>query len=879
MRHSTCLRRVLLLLSVTACGSMLHGQEPDTLRLDRRVIPALQTVRLHLDPAKPDYDGRVEITLEVHAQTSSFRLHAKGLKIRDMELRDKGGKIPCQWTAGSDGLLRVRARRPLEPGFGELRVVFEGSYGKNGLGLYRSESEVKTYIATQFEPAYARTAFPCWDEPGFKNPFRIILTVPGDMACFSNEPVETLAAEGKRKTLTFMETRPLPVYAVAFAVGPFDTVPIPGLSVPGNVIVPSGLSSFAAEAVKSVPPVLAALEKRFGLYPYRKLDLIVIPDMGGAMENPGLITFDPDVLLMDPAAPTLLQRTGCSWIVAHELAHLWFGDLVTMAWWDDTWLNESFATWIGDDVTDRVFPELRTFAANIQSVHQTMESDALPSITAIRRAVRADDDPRQVFDELSYTKGGAVLSMVESWAGREYFQEGLVDYLASHRHMSADAADLWRSLSRSTGGDVDSMTATFIDQPGLPLVRVGILPDGRVRLSQNRFLNAGFDAPPRTWRIPMAVRCSDGRNTVLLKRVLRKEADTVAIAGIESPAWILPNADERGYYRWIVPDSMLLGMSRDAVRIMNVRERVGFLGNASGLLDGGILGGDEYLGILRSFASDPEPEVIQAVLAGIRKAGDLFSGEPVTPDFAAYVRDVLNPVLGRVGWQRRPGETPTLATLRSDLLSALTELGGDPHALAFCDSLASEYLADPGSVDPDLADDALRASAMNGNEALFRRYVTALEGASSPDIRARFMSLLGAFRKPELLALSLDYGLKASADLQQALWRIPFRASGFMENRPVLLDWAIRNADTIRGKTDPLLLSVLIPGLVQVRSDSLVPKAVAWAADPSNKSRLLDIELRKAGERLTNRLRIIEKEGAAAEAYLKKFGGQNTRSR
>ncbi|MDM7925381.1 MAG: M1 family metallopeptidase [bacterium] len=872
MRHSACLRRILLLLSITVCGSRLIGQEPDTLRLDRGVIPALQTVRLSLDPSRTDYSGSVEITLAVHARTSSFRLHAKGLKIRDLELRDKDGKIPCQWTAGPEGLLRVRPRRPLEPGFGELRVDFEGSCGKNGLGLYRSESGGKAYLATQFEPAYARSAFPCWDEPGFKNPFRVILTVPSGLACFSNEPAETLTVRGKMKTVAFMESRPLPAYAVAFAVGPFETVPLPGLSVPGSVIVPSGRSSDAAEAARRTPPILAALEKWFGPYPYRKLDLIAVPDMGGAMENPGLVTFNPNTLLMDPDASSLDQRRSCSAVIAHELAHMWFGDLVTAAWWDDTWLNESFATWIGNDVTERVFPEFRSFSGDIQSVQWTMGSDALPSISPIRRTVRADEDPWHVFDELSYIKGGAVLAMVDSWAGREYFQEGLVDYLASHRHMSADAADLWQSLSRSTGGDVDSMTATFIDQPGLPLVRVGILADGRVRLTQNRFLNAGFDAPPQTWRIPMALRCSDGRNTVLVKRVLRKEADTVAVAGIESPEWILPNADERSYFRWIVPDSMLLRMSRDAVRIMNVRERIGFLGNASGLLDGGALGGDEYLEILRSFASDPEPEVIRAVLSGIRKAGDLFSGEPANPDFTAYVRGVLNPVLGRIGRQRRPGETPTLAVLRSDLLSVLTELGGDPRALAFCDSLAAGYLADPGTVDPDLADDALRASAMNGNEALFRRYVTALEGASSPDIRARFMSLLGAFRKPDILALSLDYGLKSSGDRQQALWRIPFRASGFMENRPALMEWVFRNADAIRDKAGPMILDYLIPGLVQVRSDSLVQKAVAWAADPSNKSRLLDIELRKEGDRLATRLRLIERETPAVEAYLRRFG-------
>jgi alanyl aminopeptidase len=871
MRNTASIRRILLFLSMTAAGSWLRGQVPDTLRLDRKVIPVLQTVRLHLDPSRPDYSGSVEITLAVHAETSAFRMHAKDLKIRDLRLGDAKGDIPTRWAMRPDGILQISPKRPLTPGFGELRIRFQGNFGKNGLGLYRSESEGKTYLATQFEPSYARSAFPCWDEPGFKNPFRMVLTVPSDLACFSNEPVETIKAEGKMKTAVFMESRPLPVYAVAFAIGPFDTVPIPSLSVPGNVIVPAGRSSFAAEAVRRTPPLLAALEKWFGPYPYRKLDLIAVPDMGGAMENPGLVTFDPNTLLMDPDGSTLDQRLSCSGVIAHELAHMWFGDLVTAAWWDDIWLNESFATWIGPEVTDRVFPEFREFAWTIQGRHGVMASDALPSITAIRRTVRADDNPWQVFDELSYTKGGAVLGMVESWAGREYFQEGLADYLQSHRHMSADAAALWKSLSRSTGGDVDAMIASFVDQPGLPLVRAGVLADGRVCLSQTRFMNAGFEAPAQTWRIPITWKCSDGLKPALMKRVLQNQADTVVVEGIAAPAWILPNADERGYYRWIVPDSMLFRMSRDAAAIMNVRERIGFLGNASGLLDGGHLGGDAYLEILNHFASDPEPEVLQAVLAGLRKTGDLFTAGTVPPDFAAYVRRTLTPALERIGFSKQPGEAPAVAGLRSGMLTVLTGLGRDTSALRFCDSLTAAYLTNPSDVDPDLTDAALASSARDGDEILFRRVVSALESAASPDVRSRFMALLGSFRKKEILSLALDYGLQANGDNRNALWWIPFRASEFMENRPVLMEWVFRNADTIRDKADPMILDYLIPGLVHVRSDSLYRKAHEWAADPAHQSQILDVNLRKAGDRLTTRLRLIEREEAAVEGYLRGF--------
>ncbi len=232
-------------------------------------------------------------------------------------------------------------------------------------------------------------------------------------------------------------------------------------------------------------------------------------------------------------------------------------------------------------------------------------------------------------------------------------------------------------------------------------------------------------------------------------------------------------------------------------------------------------------------------------------------------------------MLGRIGHQKQPVEDPTIALLRSELLSILADWGMDPVALQLCDSLTFVYLTNPSDVDPDLADAALASSARGGDEALFRRYTAALESAVSPDVRSRFKALLGAFRNREILSHALDYGLNASGDNRDALWWIPFQASGFMENRPFILDWVLANADTIRADAGPMILDYLIPRLVQVRSDSLYRKAVAWAAEPSHRSQLLDVNLRKESDRLTTRLRLIERERAAVEAYLKReFGGK-----
>ena len=341
------------------------------MRLGREVVPVSETIELRLDPADSTYTGAVAISLWVVESTRNFRFHAKELSIEKVELRGGGGLVPLHWVVGQAGLVEVSTDVALTPTSQyELRIEFSNNFDTRALGLYRVETRGRAYLFTQFEAWYARQAFPCWDEPSFKIPYQFVLRVPDGLLALTNTPVQEEQVAAGWRELTFKKTPPLPSYLLALAVGPLEEVTIPGLSVPGQVVTTAGNTSLAAEAVRLAPPVLQALEQYFGsAYPYEKLALIGVPEfMPGAMENPGAVTFRDEILLLDSRAASPAQRQRLGLIMTHELAHMWFGDLVTMAWWDDLWLNESFADWLAYKLGDELFPEYGIGITELQDV-------------------------------------------------------------------------------------------------------------------------------------------------------------------------------------------------------------------------------------------------------------------------------------------------------------------------------------------------------------------------------------------------------------------------------------------------------------------------------------------------------------------------------
>jgi alanyl aminopeptidase len=841
-------------------------------RLDPNVVPLGEAVRLDLDPRQEDYSGSVEISLAVRAATRSFRFHAEEIDLKRVVLHRDGAAEPARTlttSVGAEGMVTAEAAGPIAPGRYTLTIDFTNDFDRRAVGLYRLQSAGAWYAFTQFEAVDARKAFPCWDEPSFKIPWRVTLTVPESDLAIANTPEDRGSTADGKRTVAFKPTRPLPSYLIAFATGPLETVPVPGTSIPTRVVVPKGTAALAGEAVAMTPPLLASLERYFGSrYPYEKLDLIAVPEYWyGAMENPGAITFKDDVLLLDSKTASNASREHLAIDIAHELAHMWFGDLVTMRWWDDLWLNESFASWMEVKTVAEVYPRFEVSVDSIRDVQGVMATDAALATHAMRQPVGSVASLLQSADQLAYVKGASVLEMVETWLTPEVFRKGVIVYLRAHADANATGDDLWGALEKTSGKEVRAVLSSFLDQPGVPLVAARLLPGGKVALSQTRFLNSGAKAPgPQLWKIPVTLAYPAARG-VLNRSVLLTKGEQVVDLGVkDGPAWIHPNAHESGYYRWSVPREAFLSLGRQPAGVLDVPERIGLLGNASALLDAGQLAGDAYVGLLETFAADPDPHVVATVVDGLVNVRRTFYGGQDDAAFAAFVRRTLRPALERIGASPRSGESDAVASLRPSLLDALAREGQDGTVLDAMEALAKAYAADPASVDPSIAGSAIELSALRGNATLFELYRARFEGAANPADRSRYLASLGSFSDPVLAKRALDYVFVGPLRPQEA-FAIP-RALG-REPRTQDLTWAwmTDHYDVIRKNT-PQDFIVFMPYFAAGCSTARLDAAKAFFSVPEHDPPGTARELAKVVEGVEDCVRLNAREGEAVRKYV-----------
>ncbi len=840
-------------------------------RLAGDVVPAAEAVRLRLDPAKTGYAGSVRVDLKVVRSVPSFRFHAERMKFDRLALSGPGG--PVAVTSGREGdVVTVTAAAPLAPGAYALAIDFSNDFEGRSVGLYRVMHDGRAYAFTQFEAADARRAFPCWDEPSFKIPYEITLEVPGDLEGVTNTPIARQTEAGGWKTLAFRRTPPLPSYLLAIAVGPLEFTPIPGLRVPGRVVTPRGQRHLAGLAATLTPPVLQALERYFERpYPYEKLDLIAVPQFWpGAMENPAAVTFLDNILLVDPKSQTPAARRQLGETLAHELSHMWFGDLVTMAWWDDLWLNEAFANWMQSRISAQLFPEYHPEIEEVQSSLGVMATDARPATQAIRQPVT---EPGQSMGQvgLSYNKGRAVLSMFERWIGRERFRRGVIDHLNRHAFGNATAADLWAALSRAAGPDIGPTIApamaTFLDQPGVPLIDVQVLPGGKARLSQSRFTNFGVSAPPERWLVPVALKFSDGRTAQERTVLLDAPAKTFDLLAGRELAWIFPHAEATGYYRWRVAPAALLSLAQAAPRQLGVGERVAFLGDLAALLDAGTIHGDDYLRALERFTEDPEPEVLSALLGALRKVRLAFvDGPGMEGLFSSYVRYLLTPARRRFGLSRKPGEPEGVSLLRPQLLHWLGAWGNDPEVVRFAQAAARSYLKDPSAVDATTIEAVLEVAARHGDQALFDEYRRRFETTRVPAERAAFLAALGEFRAPALQAQALRYALEGPLRPDEIL-RIPRAQADTARGRELAYEWVTGHYAAVSSRVPPLFL----PMLARVATgceEGRVAAARRFFAQGGHEVQGTDRELAKVEEEVKDCVALRQREGGAVAKHI-----------
>ncbi len=842
----------------------------DDLRLGTDVVPVSQSIRLDLDAGRTSYTGSILVEIKVTKAVKSFRFHAEEMDLTSIVLKGSSGSTSLAHEAGKLGLVTVTAADPIQPGDYTLEIEFANDFGTKAVGLYRVEQDGQGYAFTQFEADDGREAFPLWDEPGFKIPYQMTITVPEDHIAVTNTPAASeTVVEGKR-TYVFARTKPLPSYLLAIAAGPLETRPIPDLPIDGRIVTVKGRGRYTELAARMTPPLLEAMEVYFGSqYPFEKLDLIAIPDYWpGAMENPGAITFSEPILLVDAASATVAQRQTLARVMAHELAHMWFGDLVTMKWWDDLWLNESFADWMGDKITERVHPKLQVDLGEVQSIQNTMTGDARPSSQAIRRPVAAGDNMLENVGT-AYNKGKAVLGMFERWIGPDDFRKGVLEYLEAHEWGSATASDLWSKLSKASDNDVSGAMTTFLEQSGLPIVRIEPAGDGRIEISQRRFLNHGVQGESRFWKIPVTLKYSDGASERTSTVLLGSASQVVTLPAGTTIDWVMPDAGAQGYYRWIVPPKMLMSLAEESSERLTPRERIGYLGNLSALLAAGLIRGDEYLTALGHFAGDEEPLVVSSLLDGLEGVKMAFVPGDLEDAFALYVRRMLAPAVERYGMKARPGEDEAVSLLRPELMSWMGDEGRDAATLEHAESLARTYMKDPSSVDPALAAVVLKLAAIRGDRQLFEEYRKRFETTDSPADRQRYLNACGYFRDPALVEEALRYSLEGPLR-QQEIFTI---SSGLQETaagRQRRFKYVTDNYGAIKSRVPEMMLGFMPWFAAGCEAERLDP-ARAFFSRPGHDAPGTSTTMAKVTDQVTDCAALRRREGETVRAYLSKL--------
>ena len=718
-------------------------------RLPRTVVPRRYDLILEPDLDAKTFAGTEDLEVEVREPVDEIVLNADELEISGGWLERGGDRVEISEVRLDAERERasLALERRVDVGEWVLHLAFRGVLNDRMCGFYRSTFELengehRTIATTQFESTDARRAFPCWDEPDLKAIFGVTLVVRDGLLAISNGPeIDRSTEPDGRVRVRFADTMPMSTYLAAFVVGPLGaTDPIDVDGVPLRVVAQPDRMHLTDYALEVGAFCLRFFAEYYGIpYPDQKVDLVAVPDFAqGAMENLGCITFRDNVLLVDPEKATQPELAAVADVIAHELAHMWFGDLVTMRWWNGIWLNEAFATFMEILSVDAFRPDWERWTQFLRTRSVAFEVDALESTRPIEYEVHSPDDAAGMFDVLTYTKGAAVLRMLEQYLGAERFRDGIRKYLADHRFGNTETHDLWDAIESATGEPVRRIMDGWIWQGGYPILTASAA-DGTASLTQRRFLLTGEGAQG-TWDIPMLLRRGEATQPILVEP-----------SGAQVPAGdgaLVVNAGAHAFVR-VRYEGALLERIGAAVRELSTDERTQLVDDAWAAVVAGHMGIAEWFGLASAFAQETELPVWLSLLQGFGWADRLLDAG-AREHYRAWVRGMVSPALERIGWEPREDERDLDRSLRGTLLSALAVLGADPNAQALAREIEAETRAGE-AVDPSLAAASIGIIAAGGTVTEYETFLAARKAASTPQEQLRYLYALADFRDAVLL--------------------------------------------------------------------------------------------------------------------------------
>ena len=782
----------------------MADEAPPALRLPSDTRPLAEAIALRIDPRQDRFSGAADIDVTLERARGVIWLHGRDMHVTEATVTPaNGAPIAATWKArGEAGLASLTLASVAPAGNARVHIVFDAPFGRGQRGLYKTAEAGVDYAFTQFESIGAREAFPCFDEPGFKIPFTTSLVVPADMQAIANTHEVSRSTRGGGTLVSFATTPPLPSYLVAFAVGPLDVVAAPDVPpnevrtrpLPLRAVAPKGRGKDMAYALAHTGEIVAILEKYVGLeYPWDKLDIIAVPGKGGAMENAGAITFGERLLTFDPATAPVSQRRAYAGVVAHELAHMWTGDLVTMAWWDDTWLNEAFATWLGTKASQTWDPKLHQDLSLMRGVQGAMGADALVSARAIRQPITSTHDIENAFDTITYQKGGGVLGMFERYVGAETWQKGLRAYLVAHKYGNATADDFLDAENEASGKDVKTAFHTFLDRPGVPLLEVSsectlaepnprherrlvIKGPSSLHVKQSRYLPIGSTgSADQTWQVPFCSRVTGEVHCELLT----KAEEDVPLGPTSCPVSFFPNADGAGYYRFALAPKDLAQV-RASLGKLSTREKIAYGASLRAAFARATTSMKDVLESAAPLALDPDPAVADDPMGYVSIARDWLWTTPLRANVERYAGQLYAPAARRLGWDPRKGEDDDTRSLRASVLGFLASTARDPAVRAEARKRGLAYLGlgkdgkpHVDAVDPNLVTLAVTVAGEEADRATWDAMKALLLKSVDEMQRGRLAWALGAANDPQLAAAGRELVLEGDlrdSEVMTPLW-------------------------------------------------------------------------------------------------------------
>jgi puromycin-sensitive aminopeptidase len=752
-------------------------------RLAEDLRPEAYALHVSVDPRKQDFRGEIEIELAVTPGTREISLHAVDLQIGSADLEDESGPVGISQISDhpEHEILRFGLARGIRSPRARLRIAYQGPLRSDLRGLYLARSGRRPYAVTQLEATDARRFFPCFDEPDKKARFRISVTTPSRYQVISNAPIQRRRTSGRSRTVVFAETPRLSTYLIALVVGELEgsrtrrcgTTPIRVWSVPGK----RHLTGFALDAAAAS---LERLEQYFGLpYPYQKLDLIAVPEFEfGAMENAGAVTFRENLLLVDPKTVSLSERKRVAEVIAHELAHMWYGDLVTMAWWDDLWLNEAFATWMAFRIIDDWRPDWQMWLDFEHQRSTALALDALRNTHPVYTDVTTPDEATQNFDAITYTKGASVVRMLERWLGPQAFRRGVRQYIRRHRESNARAADLWEALEKASGRPLAPLVRAWIERPGFPLLSVSRADRGGrawLEVKQERFFanpSEPEQARKQRWPVPTLVRVRPpaGRSRIV-RGLLRAAHDQLALGRSRDVRWVYANAEEAGFYHPLHDTSLLREIASELPRLIPV-ERMGLVGHQWAGVCANRAAPEDFLALVEALQDEKEPEVLHAIMGPLSWLKDnvvpnLYKSPPA-PNWP-WLNGVFGGAFRELGWRVRRGETDRVRLRRTALLQIVGVIGEEAEIAQEAEEQLSAFFKNPAALDPNLIGPVVEITARHGDRLRYDRFLRRMRQARTPQERTRFEMALASFRRSSLIMRTLRLTLTPDVPTQDVV--------------------------------------------------------------------------------------------------------------